>query len=148
MTAPAAQQCVLHASCVAAKGRGLLVLGRSGAGKSALALRMLALGAELVADDLTLIRAAGDGLVARCANPALAGVIEARGIGLLEVPFLSEVPLALALDLDQNESERLPPRRELALLGRRLPLVLQAQNDHLAEALLLGLVHGWREARR
>lgn len=143
-----AAECVLHATCVAAGGRGLLVLGQSGAGKSSLAIRLIALGASLVADDRVMIRSEGGVLVARCPNPDLAGVIEARGIGLLNAPAVSEVKLALALDLDQSEGERLPPERELPLLGLTLPLVLHPQNDHLAESLLLCLVHGWRDARR
>jgi len=113
-----------------------------------MALRLVALGARLVADDRTLIRATDRGLVARCANPDFAGAIEARGVGILNAPFDSEALLVLALDLDRNEDQRLPPRRELALLGCKLPLVLQVQNDHLAESLLLCLVHGWRDTRR
>ncbi|MDX5349528.1 MAG: serine kinase, partial [Paracoccaceae bacterium] len=42
---------IVHATSVAVDGRGLLILGPSGAGKSSLALRLIALGARLVADD-------------------------------------------------------------------------------------------------
>ena len=42
----------LHASCIAVHGRGVLILGPSGAGKSSLALQLMALGADLVADDM------------------------------------------------------------------------------------------------
>jgi HPr kinase/phosphorylase len=85
---------------VAVEGRGVLLVGPSGAGKSALALRLIALGAELVADDRTLVARHGDRLVA--AAPASGhGLIEARGVGLLRLPALGAVPLALAVDLGQ-----------------------------------------------
>ena len=47
---------ILHGSCVAVEGRGVLIVGPSGAGKSSLALALMALGAELVADDRTEVR--------------------------------------------------------------------------------------------
>ncbi len=75
MTDPALQT-VLHASTVSLGGCGLLILGPSGTGKSALALRLLTRGALLVADDRTELARVDDRLVARC-PPALAGLIEA-----------------------------------------------------------------------
>ena len=45
----------VHGTTVARAGRAVLILGASGTGKSALALQMIALGARLVADDLSLI---------------------------------------------------------------------------------------------
>ena len=59
------------------------MIGPSGAGKSALALQLLALGAELVADDRTDIIRQGDHLIADVPQ-AIAGMIEARGMGILE----------------------------------------------------------------
>ena len=55
---------LLHASCVAVKGRALLITGPSGTGKSALALQMMALGADLVADDQTLLQPRAGKLIA------------------------------------------------------------------------------------
>lgn len=136
---------LLHASCVAEAGRAVLILGPSGAGKSALALKLLAYGAKLVADDCTALRRSGQLLQARCPNPALLGLIEARGIGLLRVAAVPEAPLALVVDLAQLETERLPPWRETVIQGIRLPLVLRSQNDHLPEAILLWLRGGRQE---
>jgi HPr kinase/phosphorylase len=131
----------LHASCVAVEGRGLLVLGASGAGKSALALRLIALGARLVADDRTEVTALAGRLVARC-PPALRGLIEARGIGLLRAPPLDSADIALVADLDQTEDQRLPPQRRITILGCEADLVLNAPGAHFPEALLLYLRHG------
>ncbi|CAM2993951.1 Hpr(Ser) kinase/phosphatase [Paracoccus aminovorans] len=126
---------ILHASCVAHRGRGLLILGASGSGKSALAFQMMAFGAMLVADDRTLLRDEGGRIVAD-APEALRGLIEARGIGILRARAHGPVDLALAVDLDRAEPERLPPDRRLDLFDRGLPLVLGAGRVHLASMLL------------
>lgn len=145
MTGEAVGAQILHAGCIAHQGRGIVICGPSGAGKSSLALRMLALGAGLVCDDRTEIRRDGNALVAHCPAPAIAGLIEARGIGILRVPPVESVRLALAVDLGRDETERLPPRRHVTWLGIDLPLVLRPQNPHLAEALLIYLAGGRQE---
>lgn len=132
---------LLHASCVAHAGRAVLITGPSGAGKSGLALRMIALGARLVADDQTELADEDGRLIARC-PAALSGLIESRGIGLLRVPPAGPAEVVLVADLAQQEPERLPPRREIVLAGVTLPLVLRPQSPHLAESLLLWLADG------
>lgn len=106
----------LHASAVAVDGRGCLITGASGAGKSTLAIEMIAMGAELVADDRVDVRCANGGLLIS-APPAIAGMIEARGAGLLRLSARPEAPLALIVDLDRSEPERLPEPRWRELLG-------------------------------
>jgi HPr kinase/phosphorylase len=133
---------ILHASCVALDRRGLLILGPSGSGKSALAIRLIALGATLVADDRTLLTVADGRLIASCPSSTIAGLIEARGIGLLRVPAAGATEIALVADLAQIETERLPPLRRITILGCDLALVLQSQNDHFPDALMLYLRHG------
>lgn len=132
---------LLHASCIALDGRGLLILGPSGSGKSALALRFLALGAGLVADDRTQVAVEGGRLIARCPKP-IRGVIEARGVGLMRAEAVEAAPVVLVADLGQSEDQRLPPRRKVTILGCELDLVLHPRNDHFPEALLLYLRHG------
>lgn len=104
-----------------------MILGASGRGKSALALELMALGADLIADDRTILRrqsaAEGDSLWA-CAPAAIHGRIEARGIGILSAQALSGARLALVIDLDRTETDRLPPRREMRVLEVTLPMVL------------------------
>ena len=145
MTLPGRAETTLHATCIALDGRGLLILGPSGSGKSTLAISLLARGARLVSDDQTCVIATATGLVARCPTPALAGLVEARGLGLLRADSLAEAALALAIDLGQDEPDRLPPRRSLRLLDCELPLVLRPQSPHLADALVLWLRGGRQE---
>lgn len=125
----------LHASCIAIADRGLLILGPSGAGKSALALQLMALGAALVSDDRTEVRADNGQLVAS-APPALQGLIEARFVGLLRAPFRPQTTLALAIDLGQTETDRLPPSRHITVQGIDLPLVLTPPHPHFPSAIL------------
>jgi HPr kinase/phosphorylase len=133
---------ILHASCVAFDGRGLLILGPSGSGKSALAIRLISLGASLVSDDRTLLNAVEGRLVASCPSAVIAGLVEARGIGLLRAPTADAAEIALVADLAQTETERLPPLRAVTILGCDVALVLQSHNDHFPDALMLYLRHG------
>lgn len=135
---------ILHASTVALAGRGVLVLGASGRGKSALALELMALGAGLVADDRTEITPRDGALIASC-PPAISGRIEARFVGLLAAPAHPPVPLALAVDLDQSETERLPPRRETEIAGVMLPLLHNVEQGYFPAAIRQYLVHGRRD---
>lgn len=112
----------LHASTVAFDGRGLLILGPSGSGKSGLALRLMAFGARLVADDRTFVARRGAALVA-AAPAALRGLVEARGVGLLRADPLEEAVLALAVDLGRAPAARLPHVREIAYLDVAIELI-------------------------
>ena len=143
MTGPVGPDLLLHASCVAVQGRGLLILGPSGTGKSALALQMMALGADLVSDDQTLVWANNNRLLAR-APDQLSGFIEARFVGLLNAPAVREAELVLVIDLAQRETERLPPERQVTLRGITCALAYSTEASHLPASLMCYLAHGRR----
>lgn len=112
----------IHASTVASNGRAVLISGPSGSGKSDLALRLLDRGFTLVSDDQTIVRRDGDRLVAS-APPTIKGKLEIRGIGIVEMNTVNDVPVALFVELT-SEIMRLPDdRRERPVLGVNLPLV-------------------------
>jgi serine kinase of HPr protein (carbohydrate metabolism regulator) len=112
----------IHASTVASDGRAVLISGPSGSGKSDLALRLLDRGFTLVSDDQTIVRRDGDRLVAS-APPTIKGKLEIRGIGIVEMDVVDDVPVALFVELT-SEIMRLPDdRRERPVLGVNLPLV-------------------------
>lgn len=134
---------VLHASCVALAGRGLLIAGASGRGKSTLALQMMALGAGLVADDRVALRRSGDAVIAS-APAAIEGLIEARGLGLLQAAPAGPTPVFALLDLDREEPDRLPQARKIDLLGHPVTLLFRVDAPHFAPALVQYLKTGQR----
>ena len=132
----------LHATAVAlGPAAGVLILGRSGTGKSSLALRLMAFGADLVSDDGVLLAVEEGALIARAPTP-IAGLIEARGAGILRAAALAQARIVLAVDMGRDETERLPPSREIAVLGVTLPLVLRLQHGHLEAVILQWLKAG------
>jgi HPr kinase/phosphorylase len=135
----------LHGAGVAIDGRGILILGASGSGKSSLALSLMALGANLIADDGLWLSDEGDPPLLR--RPAQSpDLIESRGIGLIRAGVtLNMAPLDLIVDLDRAEPDRLPPRRLVAIGDSLRPLILGAGHNTLGPALILMLRHGRAE---
>lgn len=134
----------IHASCVALGSRAVLISGASGAGKSALALQLMAMGASLVADDRTILTRRGDRLVAS-APPAIHGLIEARGVGLLQAETVAQADVVLQVDLDQTETARLPVMRFCDILGLRRPSIHKVDSSHFPAAVLQYLKGGRRD---
>jgi serine kinase of HPr protein (carbohydrate metabolism regulator) len=118
----------VHATSVAIKAgrrwRAVLLRGPSGAGKSDLALRLIDRGARLIADDQTHLARNGRALLAS-PPPALAGLIEVRGVGIVKLPrrhLQAAAPLALLVDLvPPQQIERLPGPAHEALQDVELP---------------------------
>jgi len=117
MTSPIAN---IHASCIilaeagrafgAARDIGVLLVGESGAGKSDLALRLIERGAVLVADDRCDLLLDRESIRAR-APLALQGMIEIRGVGIVQIPFVAEARIGLAVRLVRAQTiARLPER--------------------------------------
>ena len=112
----------VHASTVASNGRAVLITGPSGSGKSDLTLRLLDRGFTLVSDDQTIVKKDKERLLAS-APPTIAGKLEIRGIGIVEMERTDNVPLALIVELT-GDLQRLPDdSRERPILGIRLPIV-------------------------
>lgn len=135
---------IVHATSVAVAGRGLLIRGASGRGKSGLALDLMSRGAALIADDRTCLTRQGDIILLGC-PPAIAGLIEARGLGLLAADPVADIPLAAILDLDTPETHRLPPIRMTRLLGVDLPLLHNFASQYFPASLMQYLIAGRRD---
>ena len=120
---------------------GILILGESGAGKSSVTLKLLASGAKLVADDRVELFVR-DGILHARAPAPLAGLIEARGLGIVALPFASDSRIALAVQLgpvpprypDRDDYE--PPAPLIVRAGTPL-LRLSAGDMAIAEKIVL-----------
>ena len=119
----------LHATAVIHGESGVLILGPSGSGKSALALALMAraTGAggfgALIGDDRVYVRKAGGRLVASGAAN-MAGIIERRMAGLIEVRHEPAVVVRLAVELSEHQHQwpRMPEDRDgMVVGGVRLP---------------------------
>lgn len=113
----------VHGSCCAWHGLAVLLRGAPGSGKSDLALRLVDAGFTLVADDRVDL-AVTDGGITASAPPALAGLIEVRGIGVFDLGSSVSAPLGLVADLAPGgETERLPEPARQELLGVAVPAI-------------------------
>lgn len=113
----------LHqATCVAIHGRAVLIEGLPGSGKSSLALALIDRGAQLVGDDgVTLTPRAGR--LFASPPPNTAGLIEVRNVGLLPLPTVGDVPVALVLALDPAAPRFIEQAEQTQRGGVALPLV-------------------------
>ena len=133
----------IHASAVLVGARAVLIRGPSGSGKSRLALGLIQAAergglpfARLVADDRAHVEASHGRLLVRSA-PALAGLIEVRGLGIRRVAHEPLATVGLLVDLGLGETERLPDAGDNELVdGIRVPrLAVAAGRDPLAVVL-------------
>jgi serine kinase of HPr protein (carbohydrate metabolism regulator) len=117
----------VHACAVLVGARAVLIRGASGSGKSRLALDLISAAvsgrlrfARLIGDDRVHLEKAGGRLLVRPV-PALAGMIELRGEGILRLPYEPCAVIGLVIDLGADDAERLPETRQIALEGVTLP---------------------------
>lgn len=112
---------IIHATCVALGNAGILIRGPSGAGKSDLALRLIDQGAILVSDDYCDMRIDGGCLVAK-APSEIAGKIEVRGHGIVDMTYHSSIRIRLVVDLIKKENiDRLPETQACMIENIMIP---------------------------
>ncbi len=130
----------VHGTCVELSGRGALLIGKPGSGKSSVALNLLALGARLVGDDLVELHVDGRRVVAKPAAPLSA--VEARRIGILQAPSANSAELMLVVDMDRPATARLPEPDSIYVGSAELPLLSGREAPNLAPAILVMLKTG------
>lgn len=127
---------IVHATCIAVDGHGILLRGPSGSGKSDLAVRAIDRGARLVADDRVVLTRHGESVIAS-APAALHGLIEIRGLGIVRMDAAAEARIALVADMtDPRGIERLPEQRRCEIEGAAIPWVALSPFEASATAKL------------
>lgn len=126
---------ILHASAVAWGDQGCLIVGDSGTGKSSLALELMAYGCDLVGDDRIVLSAQNAQLWMR-PMPNIQGQIEARGLGILDVPFVAMARCLFVIDLSKIGDQRLPEQEIVTLLGVNLHYITPMRDTKIGPAVL------------
>jgi serine kinase of HPr protein (carbohydrate metabolism regulator) len=109
------------ASCVAIRGRAVLIEGPPGSGKSSLALALIDRGATLVGDDGVLLETRAGRLWA-LPPPNIGGLLEIRNVGIVTLPA-EAAPVALVLRLDRGAPRQIEGAEQVVLAGVPAPLV-------------------------
>ena len=145
MSAGVSEGVIVHATTVAIDRAAVVIRGAPGSGKSDLALRLIDSGARLVADDQTRLDRR-DGALMASAPPAIAGLFEVRGLGVVEMPSDASAEVVLLVDLVRPEEiERNPPEKPTeTLLGIPVPRLALAAFEASAAAKLRLAVAGLR----
>ena len=112
----------MHSSSVELDGKGILIKGDSGSGKSSLALKLIMLGARLIADDQTTVFVEKKRVLLRAPNSLPSG-LEIRGVGIVNAPLCKKAELKLVVDLSIVENNRLPDLfdKNINILGYSFP---------------------------
>jgi HPr kinase/phosphorylase len=125
----------IHGNCVALNGQCVLIRGKSGSGKSDLTLQLIdsagyglgdhVIRGTLVADDQVILTRVGDHIIT---NPPdiLAGKLEIRGQGIVDLRWVGNLKLALIVDLTaKSKISRMPVSNDLTteLLGLYFPRI-------------------------
>ena len=114
----------LVATRLAGRWRGALIQGPAGTGKSDLAIRMMATGFRLVADDRVSVWTSGGRLYGK-APQALSGMLEARGVGIIPQTPLEFCEIVMLVECRREPAavERMPDSTLTDVLGVGLPRI-------------------------
>ena len=117
--------CTIHASFVQWRNKGILFKGKSGSGKSELALKFIEnKGAVLVADDVVALKVCENRLTG-AAPQNIKGLLEIRNVGISRYEFVNEAEVSLLVNLLPNKEnlERLPKNKCENILGVEIPAI-------------------------
>lgn len=131
----------IHGTCVAVGSIGVLLMGKSGSGKSDIALRLLSRGATLVADDQVILKREDNKLIANV-DDAIRGLLEVRGVGLVRYPIACNTPVRLVVVLDdRSEIEQVPNPQTYSQHGVQIPQITLHGHDASTPDKILAALH-------
>ena len=119
----------VHSTSVVIEDAGVMITGKSGFGKSDLALRLIDSGATLISDDVTICEKIGDSIFLFPPNETK-GLLEVREIGIMTVPYIENIKLSLFVELVETEIDRLPQKSFKKLLNIKINKIkIQGKNS-------------------
>ena len=137
-----AERTIIHATLVSLQNKGILLKGKSGSGKSDLALRLIEnKDAVLVADDMVELNVDNNSLIGR-APQNLAGLLEVRGIGIVRYPYEKESKIDLIVNLQNTREniERMPIMVKDVILGLEINKIdLYAEENSAPDKIMAAL---------
>ncbi len=132
----------MHASFVLWRNKGILFRGKSGSGKSELALKFIEnKGAVLVADDVVVFNMRQNRLIGE-APQNIKGLLEIRNVGISRYDFVNEAEVGLLVNLVSSKEnlERLPKNKTENILGVEIPAIdLYAEDTTILEKIIVKL---------
>lgn len=132
----------MHASFVVWKKKGILFRGKSGSGKSELALKFIEnKNAVLVADDIVLLENRKNKLFGKVPEN-IAGLLEIRNVGISNYKYIPEAEISLLVNLVQTKQnlERFPKNKSENILGVEIPAIdLYAEDTTILEKIIVKL---------
>ncbi len=134
--------CTMHASFVVWEKKGILFRGKSGSGKSELALKFIEnKNAVLVADDIVLLENRKNKLFGKVPEN-IAGLLEIRNVGISNYKYIPEAEISLLVNLVQTKQnlERFPKNKYENILGVEIPAIdLYADDMTIVEKIIVKL---------
>ncbi len=132
---------IMHATSVYINGKGIIIFGKSGAGKSNLAIKLISFGAKLISDDQTQLELNKNKIFLRKPDTT-PNFIEARGIGLIEVPQVTSAELFCFVKITEIELKRLPYEKQKYCFGKKVKMIEFNPSYNNESSLFLGLRYG------
>ena len=132
---------IMHATSVDIDGKGVVILGKSGTGKSNLAVKLISMGAKLISDDQTKFKLKENTII--ISKPETTpNLIEVRGIGLIKVPFVVSAKLFCFVKITNLELKRLPDAKKKSCFGKKIKMMEFNPFYNNESALFLSLRYG------
>ena len=109
-----------HATSLVLDNSGIMIMGEPGIGKSDLALRLIDIGATLIADDITICTKIGE-FIYLFSPEKTRGLLEVRELGIINVPYVENIKLVMVVNLLKTSKQSIPSNKSKRIMGEKIP---------------------------